>query len=234
MSADASVQPPAAGNGSTKRWIVIGAAGAAVALAVAAVLYFMAAPRLVKSDKLAGLLLNDEQISAVMGAQLSIGRVSDGGMPTSGGLSKAGCLSVLTAAQELTYTDSGHTGLRWSQARDSAEKVEHYVAQAVASFPSAERAEAFVANSAAQWRLCSDQTVVTVKPQQQPINWRLAGVIGVPPKISISESRDDVKWTCQRALRAVQNVVVDATACFVQITDQGRRIGDEIAANVGK
>jgi len=217
-----------------KRWITIGAAAAAVVLAVAGLWWFAASPRLIKGEKLAALLLDNSQISSVMGAQMTAGDVSTEAMTNPGGLSKAGCLGALVAAQELTYTDSGYTGLRWNEARDSAENMEHYFVQSVASFPDAGRAEAFVANSAALWRLCADQEVVTVKAEQPPMTWRLAGVVGVPPTISIAESRQDVRWTCQRALRAEANVVVDVTACAQQITDQGRRLGDQIAARVAK
>lgn len=217
-----------------KRWITVGAAAAAVALAVVALWWFAASPRLIRDEKLAALLLDNGQISSVMGAQMSAGDVSTRAMTDPGGLSKAGCLGALVAAQELTYADSGYTSLRWNEARDSTEHVEHYFIQAVASFPDAGRAEAFVANSASVWRLCADQEVVTVKPEQPPITWRLAGLVGVPPTVSISESREDVKWTCQRALRAAANVVVDVTACSQQITDQGRRLGDQIAARVAK
>lgn len=231
MSGERSTIKSCAANGPTKRWITLGVAVAAVILAVIGLWYFVASPRLITGDKLASLLLDDSQISAVMDAQMTSGPVATGGMANSGGLSKANCLGAISAAQELSYTDSGHTDLRWREARDSPDHVEHYAVQAVAAFPSAEQAEAFVANSAAQWRLCADQTVLTVKPDETPLNWRLAGVVGVPPKISISETREDVKWTCQRALRAEANVVVDVTACADHITDQGRRIGDEI---VGK
>lgn len=232
MSAGTSVQrtPP----GATKRWIAIAAAIAAVVVAVAAVLHFMGSPKLIKGEKLVSLLLNDEQLSTVMGAAMVSGKVSTEGTPTAGGLSKTQCLSALNAAQTLSYTDSGYTDVRWSDARDNPENVEHYAVQAVATFPDAARAESFVANEAAEWRLCADEVVVTVAPQQDAVNWRMAGVIGTPPKVSISATREDVKWTCQRALRAAANVVVDVTACSQQITDQGRRLGDQIAGRVAK
>lgn len=232
MSADTSVERVAGAGGSTNRWITIGAVAAAVVLAVAAAIYFIAAPKLVKGDKLAGLLVSDQQLSAIVGASMKSGNVADAGAPTAGGLSKAQCLSALNAAQELSYTDTGYTDLRWSEARDNPEHVQHYVVQAVAAFPDAGRADAFVANATAMWRLCADQVVVTVLPGQAPLNWRTVGVIGVPPKVSIAASREDLKWTCQRALRAAVNVVVDVVVCADDVTDQGRRLGDEIAAQV--
>ncbi|MBS9536014.1 sensor domain-containing protein [Mycobacterium sp. M1] len=232
MGAGASVQQADGVSGPDKRQIVIAAVIVAVVLAVVALLYFTMRPRLVGDDKLAALFLDSNQVSAVMDAPMTLGDVGTGGLTTAGALSRAGCLSALTAAQELSYTDSGHTGLRWIEARDSTEHVQHYVVQAAAAFPSAERAAAFVANAAAQWRLCADQTVLTVGPDQASLKWRLAGVVGVPPAISILETREDVKWTCQRALRASANVVVDVTACADHITDQGRKIGDEVAAKL--
>lgn len=234
MSAGTAVGKTDGASGLSKRWLAIAAAIAAIVVAVAAVLYFTGSPKLIKADKLAGLLLTGEQISVVLGAPMNTEDTVTGAMATSGGLSRAGCLSAMSAAQELSYIDSGYTDLRWREARDNPENVEHYVVQAVAAFPDADHAQAYVANAAATWRSCADQVVVTVKPEENQINWRLAGVIGVPPKISISGSREDVKWTCQRALRAAANVVVDVAACADQITDQGRRLGDEIAARITK
>lgn len=232
MSAGTAVGKTDEASGLSKRWLTIAAVIAAVVLSVAAVFYLVSTPKMIKADKLAGLLLNGEQISVVLGAPMNTGDTMTEAMATSGGLSRAGCLSAISAAQELSYIDSGYTDLRWREARDNPDNVEHYVVQAVAAFPDTERAQAYVANAAATWRTCADQVVVTVKQEEDPLNWRLAGVIGVPPKISISESREDVKWTCQRALRAEANVVIDVTACAGHITDEGRRLGDEIAGKV--
>jgi hypothetical protein len=54
---------------------------------------------------------------------------------------------------------------------------------------------------------------------------------GDPPKISLIMNRHNARdWTCQRALSAVWNVVIDAKACAFKIANQGVQVADKIAA----
>ncbi|HEU0191702.1 MAG TPA: sensor domain-containing protein [Mycobacterium sp.] len=221
---------------ANRRWIAIGALALITVVALAVILFVrLASPARVTPGQLDSALLDGQQLNTVMGAGgLELGEIRQGPAKPTYALSKVGCLGALTAVQEPTYADSGYTDLRWAQTSEPGDKVDHYVAEGVAIFPDAKQANAFVKNSADQWRFCADQVVTVVQADKSVFNWRLAAVLGVPPKVAISETREDTAWKCQRALRAARNAVVDVTACAAAITDQGRVIGDRVAGNIAK
>jgi hypothetical protein len=89
-------------------------------------------------------------------------------------------------------------------------------------------------DSAEQWSGCANATVVVMQANKSVNVWTIETVVGDAPSISISEARRDVGWRCQRAMRAVSDVVIDATACGQDITDQANSLADRIAANISK
>ncbi|MGH3560760.1 MAG: sensor domain-containing protein [Mycobacterium sp.] len=227
----------------SKRWIVLGGAGLAVVVVVLVIVVRPLLsppppppPPLVTPGQLDSILLNAAQINTIMGAanmQASKPRLAPAN-PTST-LSSPGCRGALAAGQAPTYAFSGYTALRWVEAKEPGGKIDHYVAQAAAIFSNADKASAFVKTSAAQWKTCLGQTVTVTGTDGSKITWFLETLIGDPPKIAMSEIRQDVgDWTCQRAMRAVSNVVIDVTACGYHIIDQGSGITDRIAANMPK
>jgi serine/threonine-protein kinase len=219
-----------------KRWIIVGSAGiVAVLVVLVIVLLRLARPSLVTAGKLDSALLGTEQINTLMGTfgmQLSEAVLTP--IKPTVALSRPDCLGALTAAQAPTYVDSGYTEFRWAEAKAPGDNVDHYVAQAVAIFPDVDKARAFVQNSADHWRVCADAIVIVMQADKSIEKWNIENVIGEPPSITVSEARRDIGWRCQRAMRAVSNAVIDATACGFDITDQGSAVADRIAANVSE
>ncbi len=232
-----SKHPPAAEGTrwSRTRWIVAASVAVVAAVVLVGVFFWVRKPSLVTAAALDSLLLNAAQINTIIDASdmQMIGEPESGPATPTIALSRPDCLGALSAAQTPTYADSGYTQLRRAAARNTGEHFEHYVAQAVATFPNADKASEFVQQSAIQWRICAMQTVVVMQDANKSVEtWKLKTVSGYPPNIALSETREGVNWTCQRAMRAVSNAVIDATACGFTITDQGRLIAEKIAANI--
>ena len=89
-------------------------------------------------------------------------------------------------------------------------------------------------HSADQWKACAEADVYEVQADKSVDVWSIETVVGDPPSITVLESRRKIGWRCQRAMRAVSNVVIDATACGYNITNQGSSVADQIAANISK
>jgi hypothetical protein len=149
-------------------------------------------------------------------------------LPTA--VSNPDCLSTANVALDPVYAGSGFTAIIEEQLADSGPDV---LAQAVASFPSADSALAFVNKLAAKWKACAGQTITVqtvptaggIYSEQQYTTGR---VIGDVPDIALSKTggtRD-----CQRALRAVANLVIDVEVCSSPLNDQGRKVADKMAA----
>lgn len=192
-------------------------------------------------DQLDSILLTAQEASTALG---SAGMELTGpinhttftkNLPTS--VSNPDCLSTANVALDPVYAGSGYTAIVEERLADSGPDFQptHVLAQAVASFPSAYPAVAFVTNVAAKWNACAGQTItVQTIPTAGGIysedQYATGGVIGDVPDIALSKTGD--KSNCQRALRAVSNLVIDVEACGSPLGDQGRRIADTMAAKV--
>lgn len=226
-----------------KRWIILGSAGI-VAVVVVLVFVFLRStkPSSVTAGELDSALLDAKQINTIMGTgDMQISEPMLAPAKSTIALSKVDCLGALNAAQAPTYVKSGYTAFRSTEARESGNHIDHYVAQAAAIFPDADKASAFVKLSADQWKACAEATVVVMVMQadkkvdkKSEAVWSIETPIGDSPSITVLESRREIGWTCQRAMRAVSNAVIDATACGYNITNQGSSVADGIAANISK
>jgi PknH-like extracellular domain len=100
----------------------------------------------------------------------------------------------------------------------------------VRTFHSADQAVAFVQASAGKWKACAVQDV-SDSLNGTTLQWTFGNLVGDPPKISMIMNRHRARgWTCQRALSAVWNAVIDIKACGFKIADQGVQAADKIAA----
>ena len=99
------------------------------------------------------------------------------------------------------------------------------------SFPSAEQALAFVRTSADKWQACVGQ-LLTVTTPNKIFHWNFANPTGAPPKITQVHTQLHGGRTCQHALSAVSNVVIDVVACGASITNEAGQVADQMAAKV--
>jgi serine/threonine kinase PknH len=218
-----------------KRWIILASAIiVAVVVVLVIVLFRPTKHSLPTPGTSESALLDAKQINSIMGTDdMQVSEPVLAPAKPTVALSKPECLGALTAAQAPTYLNSGYTGFRSTEARPAG-KVDHYVAQAVAIFPDQDKAGAFVKHSADQWKSCAEATVVVMQANKTVDVWSIEPPVGGPPSITVLESRPEIGWKCQRAVRAVSNSVVDATACGYDITNQGSSVADRIAANISK
>jgi hypothetical protein len=146
-----------------------------------------------------------------------------------GTLSNPDCLGALLPIQGSVYQGSGYTAVR-GQALN-AEDPPHFVYEAAVSFPSAEQALAFVRTSADKWQACVGQ-LLTVTTPNKIFHWNFANPTGAPPKITQVHTQLHGGRTCQHALSAVSNVVIDVVACGASITNEAGQVADQMAAKV--
>jgi serine/threonine kinase PknH len=231
---------------SSKRWLIAGAAGLAVVVAiVAAVLFATQKPSPKASSNptvpagaptpsvnLDSILLGAADINTVMGVSnmQPTNQLEQMGVPP-GTLSNPDCLGALSAIQGSVYQGSGYSAVRGQGL--NAEDPPHFVYEAAVSFPSNQLAHAFVRTSAEKWQACVGQTLTVTQPNNKTFHWNFENVAGNPPKITQIHTQASGQRTCQHALSAVSHVVIDVVACGEQgITDQGSRIAEQIAGKV--
>jgi hypothetical protein len=234
---------------SRRRLLIAGGAGLAVVVAIAVIAVLVtqrpsptpspkptipaAAPPAAAptpSVDLNSILLGPAGINTVMGASniQPTNQAEQMGVPP-GTLSNPDCLGALAAIQGSVYQGSGYTAVR-GQALN-AEDPPHFVYEAAVSFSSAEQALGFVRTSADRWQACVGQ-LLTVTTPNKIFHWNFANPTGAPPKITQVHTQLHGGRTCQHALSAVSNIVIDVVACGAQIADEASRIADQMAARV--
>jgi PknH-like extracellular domain len=185
----------------------------------------------VAPDRLDSILLTPQEANTLLGSSSMETSVPINhetytkNLPT---VSNPDCLSTVGIILDPVYRGSGYGGLSTDILLDS----KHQLSQAVASFPSADQALAFVENLAGKWRACAGQTITA---QTIPVaggissegQYTLGSLVGDVPTIALSQN--GASGDCQRALSAVSNLVIDVEACSSPLTDQGRQIADKMA-----
>jgi serine/threonine kinase PknH len=224
---------------SRKPWLIAGAAGLAVVVAIAAAVLFFtqrsgpkpsSPPVGPPASNLGAILLSTADTSTIMGTSMEPANQTEQMLTAPGTLSNSACLGALDSIQAQVYQGSGFTAVRGQGLRST--NPPHRVYEAAVEFPSTGSAHAFVKTSANNWHACAGQTV-TVTDGNQTTPWTFAELNGAPPRIMQRHTEAVPNGrVCQRVLSAVSRVVIEVQACGLSITNEGGQIADQMAAKV--
>jgi PknH-like extracellular domain len=124
---------------------------------------------------------------------------------------------------------------RWQDLRTGQQRLTHSLTQAVVLFPSAPAAAAFVSAWTHSWSACAIRGFTDTSNSGRVNQWTVGPVSLPNGTLSAARFQQNANgWTCQRALTAANNVVIDLMACSYSLTNQGVIMADQIAAKVPK
>jgi hypothetical protein len=250
---------PAPAAGPRHRWVPIGIAATAAVLAatvgvVATVAHHShgtadghpvsaaaapsvaappAAPPVVRDESLPALLLDTATVNAVMvSTDLVVNPKLTSTKLFIDTTDKPECGGVWANANRVAYTGSGWQAVQ-TQYLTEADKPSHEVFQSVVSFPSADAAKEFVRKEGQRWPQCTNTSLTTTNANVAPQTWVITGISQDDEVLtSVSKREGSGGYTCQHALTARNNVVVDAEACGWDIGQQGSTIAHRIAEQI--
>jgi hypothetical protein len=181
-------------------------------------------------EDLNGLLLDDDTLSSIVG--LTMRAIGDAytreNLHWGDPVDKPECQGVLSESARSAYEDSDWIAVRRSMHIDGVEGKS--LSQAVVNFPSTSSAEEFVQEQALRWKECEGQVVTYVGDDPMGVLIQSVDVIdGTVTAVAVPEANPTVG--CDRALRAVSNVVVDVQAC-TRPANNADRIAELIAEKV--
>ncbi len=254
----AQVAPPAGAKppGSKRIWLVAAAIGAALLVAAGVVVVprmmgsgsdekpapaaVPASPTegsapLVQPAAVSGLLLTPKQVSDVVGETLQESSVSSTALDAASEFNRPECTGAIYPLEARMYDPSGFTAARQSLIVPSeGSPSNHIVDQSVALMPSAERAEAFRADSQREWQACAGVPVTitgdgtTTRPTLADV--RAQGNLIVQDRTVTGDTAPGQR--CQHTLGVWSNVVAEAVVCNDKdIGDQSQKVVNEILAN---
>ena len=139
------------------------------------------------------------------------------------------CNPLDGAGEAAAYVGSGWTAVRGQTVQEPQQTSLTRFEQGVVLFPSARAAAAFVSASTQSWPACANRSYTGNIGHHQ---WSTGPVSTTNGTLTATTTQQGTSWACQRALTARNNVVIDATGCSFNTTEQGVSIADQIAAKV--
>jgi hypothetical protein len=187
-------------------------------------------PRPLMDRELPVLLLTPEEAADTMAAPgMAVTETQTAMSDNSAIMAPPECLALDGAAEAVVYNGSGFTAERDMSLNDGND-FKHYLKQAVVRFPYHEMAAAFFDASAQQWPACHDYTHT-----QSGSQWTAAGITNADGTLSAGTTYQDAAapgWGCGRALKLVNNIIVDVNTCSAAPADSAVRVANRIADKV--
>ncbi len=227
--------------GAQKKWLIAGGAGTVILIAVAVVAAVWGSgsdsattaatststppTATVTPGRLDSILLSAADINGVMGSSsMQSGDLyHDMDAPTTT-VSDPNCRGVIDVASAAVYQGSGFTAMSGDVAQEPGTDNAHAVLQTVVSFPSSREADAFVKMSTDRWKSCAGHVLSKVDGNDT-YRWSVGDVDAQGSKLMVLLTQEAANgWTCERAMGAVSNAVIDVNACGYRITTEGTQI----------
>lgn len=190
---------------------------------------------LVPDEALPGLLLDPPTLDAIMGTR---GLAVNPKLTTTklyiDTTDKPECGGVWANANKTVYAGSAWQSVQ-TQYLVEPDKPRHEVYQSVVSFPTAQTASDFVAKEAKRWPACNGTSITTTNPDTPAQTWWIATVSQQGDMLTSISNREGARGlSCQHALTARSNVVVDVEACGWDVAQQGTTIAQRIAEHISR
>lgn len=177
------------------------------------------------------LLLTAQQASRIVGdrglaADSTASRLQD----SSAKVSPASCLSTYAPGQQAAYDTTQVQGVAMSWSRNSANTT--VVTQAVVALPTKKDALDQMSNTADNWKACANRTVNDTTSSGDSRQWTNSQpyVNADRTIVSMMQFTGGGAQTCERAVAAYKNVIIDVMTCGAGATDgQGVALARAIA-----
>jgi hypothetical protein len=235
---------PSRPKSGSRRALLLGAVGAAIAVIVAIVVVVVVVggrdkeppgpppPPPLADSAVGTLLLTTDEANSIMGTtNLEAGTLREEMNSEPPKISDPSCSGAFSNAVLSVYEGTGYNAV--SNQILSAEDPQAWLNQTAVTFFSADQATKFVDKSEEGWKACAGDTVSVTLSNET--SWKFGEVARDNAQIEQLATQDSTTpWACQHVLRSVSNVVIEAIACGAEITDQARRIADQMAAKMPK
>lgn len=190
---------------------------------------------LVPDEALPSLLLDTPTVNAIMGTHdLAVNPKLTTTKLYIDTTDKPECGGVWANANKTVYSGSAWQSVQ-TQYLVEPDNPRHEVYQSVVSFPTAQTASDFVAKEGKRWPACNGTSITTTNADTPAQTWWIATVSQQGELLTSIANREGARGlSCQHALTARNNVVVDVEACGWDVAQQGTTIAQRIAEHISR
>jgi hypothetical protein len=180
------------------------------------------------------IMLSVSDISSIVGGKgLQVTNSAQEFADSSDTIDNVECLGVMFAAERQVYEGSNWEAVRDQIIRDPGDNKKHWVEQTVVLFSSWEKAADFLNKAHDQWSNCANKSVTTKGSGNKSYKWKL-GQVGEPSDTEVTidmNQQNSDNWSCQHALSAVSNIIIEGVACGQGISNEAEKIVQRISHN---
>lgn len=190
-------------------------------------------PKPVPTSALDGLFPTIGDVNAVMGTTMTPHESFTATRDHRDLLPNLNCLGIWEVGEKAIYDPSGFTAIRGQVLRDpDTANWNSLVVQAVVSYPAADAANKFFADSADRWSHCSNHVVNMTQSGRSQITLTFGSLTKTDTELTMIMSSSDGGVSCQRALAVNNNIIIDISACGHTISDQANSIVGKIESRI--
>lgn len=144
------------------------------------------------------------------------------------------CTGVVVPAARVAYDPAGPRATFVQALRDADENQLHTVFDGVTTFSTESAATAFVSQQAATWQGCRVGPIVLSLKDNKPLPWTVQDVALRGDILTATVAPQNGSGTCQRAVTAKRNVVIDVMTCSDNAGAAATTLASRIVQRLGQ
>jgi hypothetical protein len=193
----------------------------------------------VPASALPGFLLSIDELKPVLGVtNLVMDTSSPLAAENHAELSDPDCTSVWLPGLKAVYGGTGYQAMQLQAVTDhDDDRRLNQIAQAVATFLSADQAAQFFDRQGEQWRQCANRTITYSYPDRTAARMEFGapttspgGILSMPQRLDFGTPEQ----RCGHAMAVRNNVVIDVQSCSTSSGDTATAVVTEIAARIDR
>ena len=233
---------PASPRGNPTGWLIGGVVVIVLIVAAALVVSAKLGPTNDRAStvddltpvSLSGHLLTADEVSTLLHTPAMVAGIPIDALTSDGSVAPPGCHSAWAPADWSTYQSSGYTGLARQSVLENPRK-DAVVVEAIIAFPDESTPKTIVQRMGAEWQRCRAQAFAADLGDGEPVTFELGSTLNSEGITSmLVRSRSVPGPSCERAITARRNVVVDVLACSPTAGNFGATIAADIATKISQ
>ncbi|OBK21275.1 hypothetical protein A5634_10405 [Mycobacterium asiaticum] len=144
------------------------------------------------------------------------------------------CEGASTIAAPGSYIGVNWLATRVISASSPKGQGMHYAAEGLTALDTPEAVRRYMDKVAQAWQDCLRQTYSTTYADGSKGTWKMSGINQSDTALTAKSSPVDSKYTCQHALRAEAQYIIDVLVCGNDVAYQAQTAADRLVAKLKK